>query len=153
MVISIDRALVISDKTFLSFLKTLNFCANNQSKIMIPKKKQRKSTLCGFGKASMHNVDLVVISILLIFFILNSHYLIFLNLNLAYSPPEEENVEFIPKQMANISNIEYNEFRYECHPASDSIYRQFLDKYWNWIGKNSKNLFHHNSRNQCYHKS
>lgn len=141
MVISIDRALVISDKTFLSFLKTLNFCANNQSKTMIPKKKRRKNTVCGIGKASMHNVDLVVISILLIFFILNSHYLIFLNLNLAYSAPDEESVEF--KQMANISNIEYNEFRYECHPASDSIYRQFLDKYWNWIGKNLKNLFHH----------
>jgi len=144
MVISIDRALVISDTTILGIFKALR-CFNRSEKYSKSHKsikiknnitKRSKNNLC-FDKASMHNVDLIVLIIVVTFLILNSHYLIFLNLNVVYSNPEEANtlIDYANRQIINISSVEYSDYRYECHPLADTFYRQFLDKYWNWIGE------------------
>ena len=163
MVISIDRALVISNTSFLSILNPLNLfgCCftKKKPKAAVPTNNgsntnnARKSThLCCFNKSSIHNVDIIVISIIVILALLNSHYLLFLNLNISVGQNllmSEENI-----QLYNMSVTPPYELH--CYAESGSLYRTFLDGVWLWtdffvysilpfivMGKKKINLSHY----------
>ena len=136
MVISIDRALVISNASFLNILNpfvwirsfTTKSKPKNEPTIYNPNKPNTKVSngICCFNKSSVH--DLVVICIIVILALLNSHYLIFLNLNISVGQNvlmSEENFKIY--NMSVTPPIEYH-----CFAESDSVYREFLDGIWLW---------------------
>nr|QVK45802.1 G protein-coupled receptor [Proales similis] len=107
MVVSIDRAVVINRSTVPS--KRGN------------RRKAKSSTLGRLlnpftliSRLGFHPVDKVIILILILVTVLNSHYLIFLNLN-------EFKGDF------------KGETFFICYPAENSLYNTFLNDIWTWI--------------------
>jgi hypothetical protein len=146
MVISVDRALVISNKSFWSLLDFFRTHATKAQNLngATPRSKRNQSK---------NHVDIIVLCIVALFMILNSHYLIFLNLVHSTTSDNNNDDEFDDYESAYLkysyeqlfnhhtsdknksTTQEYSEYHYECHPLVGTVYRHFLDKYWNWIGR------------------
>lgn len=119
MVISIDRALVVNNKSFSDILfgnkkKTFSENAQYNSQARPSKISFILPDLKWFFYR-LHRVDLTIGCVCLALFLLNSHFL-FINLNLIV-----ENNSTISDQF------------YICFPLPDSLYFNFLNKIWVFV--------------------
>lgn len=138
MVISIDRALVISHKSISNFFYTKDKSylkrksRYNHSKIM-----KKKMSIFDRVNNDMHRVDLAVGVIAFALFLLNFHYLVFLNLNiLTYSDTANENSSQHSNHTlkhVNISKSMDENLEYVCFPVIGTWYSSFLMNIWIWI--------------------
>ena len=144
MVISIDRALVIYNKNFLNLFKSKRKNRRRRSRskrininnIQINKRRRNSNRFIKMI-SNIHRVDLVVAILVTVLFILNSHYLIFLKLNLTVF----SNFDSVPqKHSTNNTSNNFNGSlenstieEYICFPLHDGWYKFFLNDLWIWI--------------------
>lgn len=156
MAVSIDRALVINNKTISSL-----FRGKKKRKRSLISNKVSRSVFC-FNSRRIHRVDLVFLLIVFILALLNFHYILFIDLNTVL----EENIiestldnyvvtfrngsNFLePKHLIILSNdnrtnlmamnrsnpfffINYEIFHI-CFPLENTSYYYFLNNIWIWI--------------------
>jgi hypothetical protein len=122
MIISVDRALIISNKSFSLLFKRNRKAQAKESKFKSPKSSKQhaivetknnrrnlvsSSSLVSFGQAiafycgqNVHRVDKVILKICAFLFLLNFHYIIFLDLRI------EKDVDFIFN--SNVKEVIFN---------------------------------------------
>lgn len=155
MVISVDRALVISNKTISSlFLKRKPKLEKRRRAIVECEPSawaSRRNTMYEV-KSRFHRVDLVISFIVIILTLLNCHYFIFLNLNLIREENENEHdvsnstantLDVLNSTRSDNNNIENtkpgkesqisNDSFYICFPLEGTNYNLFLINIWTWI--------------------
>ncbi|RMZ99596.1 FMRFamide receptor-like [Brachionus plicatilis] len=145
MVISIDRALVITNKNLVPFCfktsknqkKTSSLISFDRSNIY-----SHKFQFNCLISENLHRVDLVILFIMLFLAILNVHYFFFIDLSLK----SDIMGDFEPKmvQIRANNSIENSskkiillpfrdETMYICFPLPHSLYSYFLNYIWLWI--------------------
>ena len=149
MAVSVDRALVITNRSIDSLFASNRKKNKNKEKNPGQAKHMGRLMLQQFlGK--FHRVDLVIVGIVLFLTILNSHYIMFMNLNLF---TEEEFLDMFTmtntnyttanESSKNSSNQAMEDFKdnqtnsqslfYACFPLKGSMYDRFLLNVWTWI--------------------
>ncbi|CAF1076240.1 unnamed protein product [Brachionus calyciflorus] len=139
MAVSIDRALVITNKTLNVCKKSFN---KKKKPIVIVDNTQNYKLKCScYLLDKLHHVDLVISFIILVLIVLNFHFFLFMELNEETKLDEE----FLRKkfnltfQMNEILSRKINsllegiEPELICFPLKKTTYHYFLIKIWTWI--------------------
>jgi hypothetical protein len=144
MVISIDRALVITNRRSIFRFRrknpqsaSLKNKPNRYSLVNIePLKQNWWSCLANFS-LNLHRVDMAMILIAFMIIILNIHYFLFLSLNRVEDQSEtaqQNSSDYYSFEYANGIEVEVGkETRQVCFPMGKSLYNKFLVRIWTWI--------------------
>ena len=132
MIVSIDRALVMSNKNIILIIKRI-FCLNksNSNEVKQIKLNDFRNKNFQIFKLNLHRVDVVIISVIIYLTLLNSHYLIFLKI---YETTEDtENDIDLNSSIINFNeSIRLNSNSRICYADRTKPYFEFLT-YYVWI--------------------
>lgn len=145
MVISIDRALVITNKNLVLFCSKNSKSQKNNGSIISfdrPNIYSHKFQFNCLISENLHRVDLVILFIMFFLAILNVHYFFFINLNFKKDILEDFEPTIVKIQTNNYTKnasrkIILLPFRdqsiYICFPLPHTLYNYFLNYIWLWI--------------------
>ena len=139
MLISIDRALVMSHKRIsFIFRKKKNQSEMKKLKNELSLSKTENNSPKSLSKFSkLRRIDAIILATFFILILFNSHFLLFLGLNLHEINDNNQNI-FEIKNSTNFtqSNNSPNfsiEYELNCYPKTGDHYRYFLDNIYVWF--------------------